>query len=185
MSIEIVTSMIGAAGRFAQLTNPSTGISSAFMSNWRQMAMKAVRHAKKCILEAMSSQNLAPLSGATIALKGTNTLLVETGKLRDSVIAKQETPTSFYGGIDLNARNDKGMNIGWLATLHQSGYTIEVTQEIRNKFRAVGINLRDDTKVLIVPPRPFVMMGLQKAMDDIEKMIFGVGRATAVQVGAL
>jgi len=184
MSIELIASVVGNVARFSKLTDPSSGIASNFMRNWRQAAMRSVRLAKKYIEEAMASQSLAPLSQITVALKGTNTLLVESGTLKSAIVARQEGPNVFYGGIDVDVKNEKGMSMGWLATLHQSGYTIEVTPAIRQLFKSIGVNLREDTRVLVVPPRPFVMMGLEKAIEEIRKSFLETARTTVQTAGA-
>jgi len=120
---------------------------------------------------AIKSTSMKANSSATIILKGSNEPLVDSGKMRRSIINKKEKKFNYYGGIDPKAVSASGKKISDIALAQNAGYVVPVTESLRSFMASRGITLRADTKVLIVPPRPFLSLAFDKAQPKLQKLL--------------
>jgi len=148
------------------------GIGGFVTRRWPQLASKAVRLVARSLREEMKSSNLRPNSLVTAALKGSSVPLVDTKTMFRSIVEKKVNENEYYGGIDPNARSPKTGVPVWVIALRQnSGYAIPVTESLRNKIMAEGFRVNANTKVFIVPARPFLTVGLDKGIRKAIGMI--------------
>ncbi len=137
---------------------------------WARRSARAVVHR---LHESMDQMKDVPNSAATEAMKGFNHPLVQSGNLQKSIVYKEESIAgvkTFYGGIDQRAVTDKGEMMTALAMRLNNGYLIPVTDEVRNLMASVGFPLREDTRFLVVPPRPFLAVGIERGLEDSKEI---------------
>lgn len=90
----------------------------------------------------------APLSEVTKQIKGSGRPLVDTGEMRDSIVAWDEGGDWFAGIPDDSPAIPR-------AAVHEKGAHVPVTDAVRKFFAAQGFPLRADTRFLRIPPRPW------------------------------
>lgn len=143
-----------------------------FEDSPRAMANAVSREMRK----ALRSTKLPRNSMATIIMKGSNTPLVDSGKLLDSIETVKLGPFDYYGGVDPVGREANGHSFVSIALAQNSGYIVPVTEGLRNYMSAFGIDVHPDTQFFVVPPRPFLSMGLENADPKIQAIMDDMGR---------
>lgn len=148
--------------------------------------------AEKRIRQALASGDFAPNAALTIAIKGSTKPLVDQGQLFQFITSKVVRDTTVFVGI---LRTDEHYNIA--VALHE-GVTIRVTPAMRGLFfilwqastgkfdpskltgRAAELfermpdgwrPLKDSTRSIVIPPRPFITRALAAA--DFKEKIKG------------
>jgi|APIni6443716594_1056825.scaffolds.fasta_scaffold00089_15 hypothetical protein len=150
----------------------STGVGQIVTRKWPMLGSKAARAAARRIREALKSNEMRPNSAATIALKGSNTPLIDTKALVRSIIEQKVSPFEYYGGVDPTATHPVSNIPLWVIAVRQNaGYVINVTPAIRERFRAAGLTVGNNTKFFVVPPRPFLDIGIEAAMKDFYEIV--------------
>ena len=76
----------------------------------------------------------------------------------------------------LDAINGSGVEVGvlqgenaWLASIHEYGCTIPVTEKMRVFLHSQGLHLSPSTTVIIIPERSFLRTGFDENRDDVKK----------------
>jgi len=124
------------------------------------------------IQKAIDARNFPPNSAATVFLKGTDIPLVDAGEMRGATEWKKLPDGSWYGGMSLTKVHTKsGLPIWKLALIHDQGQAIQVTDSMRAKLRGEGLVISNDTKVFIVPPRPFLQQGIRTTLRLVDKLV--------------
>lgn len=133
----------------------------------RSLASIVVRELKA----AARSNAMAPNSTATIAIKSSAVPLVETGSLIQSIRVKKMGVFDYYGGVDPGEKNANGVPLSNIAVGQNVGYIIPVDEQVRALMQANGLTVSKDTKFFVVPARPFLTRGFDKAEPQINKII--------------
>jgi hypothetical protein len=94
------------------------------------------------------------LNDITQQLKGKDDLLVDSGSFVESMTVWQ-VGKRWYAGLPEGAKGSKGQDLTIVGIVHENGATVPVTDKMRNFFLARGVPLRQETKYLIIPPRPW------------------------------
>ncbi len=146
----------------------------------RKAALLVLREIKKGIRnQAPGGQAFPALHELTIIeksqLKGigsvkSNQALIRHGDLINSLTIEVSEDASFGVGIPVGARNRYGIDINLIAAGMEKGYTINVTDRLRNYFAAQGRPLKKSTTHLDVPARPFLEPVLKQCEDQIVKI---------------
>lgn len=76
----------------------------------------------------------------------------------------------------LKILNGKKVRVGvlngkhaWLAGIHEYGCRIPVTPKMRAYLHSIGIHLRKDTKVIIIPERSFLRAGFDAKKEGVAR----------------
>lgn len=160
-----------------------------------KVGLDAEREIKEDIYTGKFQRN-APV---TTAIKGSARPLVNTGQLAKSINSKQ----SDWDRVDVgvlrkgrvrdpdSGRFKKGDNdiLNVAAVLH-FGATIKVTEKMRNFFAMMSRQkpgeftpLRQSTKVIVIPPRPFLESAIKKSQLDRYENIWGKAIDEAIAGG--
>jgi hypothetical protein len=99
----------------------------------------------------------------TIAMKGKDQPLVETGAMADEITIFMSRKG---GGFEYLVGFPQG-KYSMIAENNEFGRTITVTAKMRRFLAANGMALKADTKVLFIPPRPFMEPAFSLNMDQI------------------
>jgi phage gpG-like protein len=98
----------------------------------------------------------------TIQRKKSDKPLIDTGKLRNSITHKVEGDTVKVGVFGEEAL---------IASVHEFGCKIRVTEKMRKFLHAQGLHLRKDTEYITIPQRSFLRLGFDKNKEEIEQLI--------------
>ena len=90
-----------------------------------------------------------PLSEFTKKMKGSDRRLVDTGEFVGSITVWDDGGKWFAGVPDSSPAAMK-------AAVHENGAHVPVTEGVRGFFRSQGLPLRQDTRFVRVPPRPWL-----------------------------
>lgn len=55
----------------------------------------------------------------------------------------------------------------WLASIHEYGCTIPVTDKMRAYLHSIGVHLKSTTKQIVIPERSFLRAGYDQCRDDV------------------
>jgi hypothetical protein len=103
----------------------------------------------------------------TIAVKGHDQPLLDTGELAEGLNVYEVAKHVMELGYREGDRRTDGKYADVVAGVMENGATIPVNDAIRGFFAAMGFPLRADTRVLVIPARPFLQPSLDKALPEI------------------
>jgi hypothetical protein len=159
------------------INNMTPRIRIALKSAARKNAILILKEIKKGIRnQAPGGLVFTPLHELTIMeksqIKGvgnvkSNQALIRHGDLINALMYFVDEDGSFKVGFQEGATNRYGININMIAAGLEKGFTIGVTENLRNYFAAQGRPLKASTTHLDVPARPFFEPVLKKYRDDI------------------
>ena len=102
--------------------------------------------------QAPGGKQFEKLSSLTLSKKSGSKALIASGEMLRSVTWKRVKGGVWVGA---NRRDESGKYN--LATIHEQGCTIKVTEKMRWKFIAIaGHPLNETTKYIHIPARPFI-----------------------------
>ena len=107
----------------------------------------------------------------TIAQKGSARPLIDKGSLMRAVKVDVESRKQLFIGIERGSRGSKGQDLALIANVHESGATIRVTEKMRGFLRAKGLFLRDRTKVIRIPARPFIEPAVNESVKEVKDLM--------------
>ncbi len=134
---------------------------------------KVLRHfavaAADFMREALhKGRGFPPLHPLTVHLKQHNRPLIETGAMEDAITAWQKGDR-WVAGIPASATGSNGQSLADIANIHENGAHVPVTPAMRGFFARNGFPLKDSTRFLRIPKRPFRRPAeerLEKYVDD-------------------
>lgn len=118
------------------------------------------------------------LTGLTIELRGgSSNPLRDSGKLFSSIRTKIRKSGANFGGTVGLYKGDTasdGRDLIVVAQALDRGATIAISISARSLLNTwlmkfFGVSLREDTKAIIIPPRPFISPALEGSSKDIKK----------------
>ena len=89
----------------------------------------------------------------------------KTDKRRWRALTQQLNDFKIEAGWFENNRYDDGTSVAEIARIQNEGANIHITDKMRGWFALQGVNLKKDTKSIIIPPRPF--------MDNAARRVHG------------
>lgn len=164
----------------------NSGIRESFKNiahEWGRMLVRKVRE------EIESFPSKYPNAALTVFIKGANTPLEETGRMveaLDYTVSGNQHGSYLHIGIPDSAgtvgRANPQYNIllSELASLQHDGFSSPVTKATRSYFKsAFQIVLSPGTKVMVIPPRPFMdnvteSDSVSRAMEEIFDVAMGM-----------
>jgi len=132
---------------------------------------------KKAIQKGIKSQGASfgqrfkPLHPFTIERKGSAKALIDKGDLFNSVTYVLVSRHDVFVGVPRTA-SGKGGNIVNIAAILETGTSINLRKnpQVRKYLTGAGMKLKSDTKVVTIPPRPFVKPAVDKEMPAVLAM---------------
>lgn len=113
------------------------------------------------------TSGLSPaLHPATIEAKGSSTPLIDTGELLDQITHHMDGDLSVGVGV-FGSR-------ATIASYHEFGKTIEVTDAMRTHLNTIGIHLRYSTLLIHIPERSFVRSTFNEQKNNVVRIVKGL-----------
>lgn len=147
-----------ARARFGALGERLRG---AFVAANREAGPILVRHVREA-MEAVVRPELHPFTAET---KGSEKPL--SGGAMEAAVTWRANFLGSGGGVWV------GLPAGEMATIgrvHEFGVTIEVTDRMRGYLHAQGLHLAPDTLAVVIPPRPFLRPGIERARAELRRL---------------
>jgi hypothetical protein len=149
---------------------------SALEDRLERSGREAVQKVGQAVLDKVQSNlqngraDWPALSAATVELRGAGQPLNDAGELLRSFGLTFDGDKAFVG-IPEGATRTDGTPMDLVAAILEDGAALEVTPRMRGFLAARGVPLRPDTRVLIVPPRPFFDPALQEIAEALPGML--------------
>lgn len=113
------------------------------------------------------TSGLSPaLHPATIEAKGSSTPLIDTGELLDQITHHMDGDLS----VDVGVFGSRAT----IASYHEFGKTIEVTDAMRTHLNTIGIHLRYSTLLIHIPERSFVRSTFNEQKNNVVRIVKGL-----------
>ena len=106
------------------------------------------------------------LHPATVENKGSSQPLVDTGELLDQITHHMDGDLA----VDVGVFGSRAT----IASYHEFGKTIEVTDAMRAHLHKIGIHLRYSTLLVHIPERSFERSAFQENKDGIVRIVKGL-----------
>lgn len=115
-------------------------------------------------------QAWSELSEMTKRLKGHDRILVDKGSFVGAMKTWKEGKR-WFAGLPEGAVGSDGQSLSIVGAVHESGATVEVTEDMRKFFVAKGFPLRSDTKFIIIPPRPWFAPAVEELEEYADEVL--------------
>lgn len=113
------------------------------------------------------TSGLSPaLHPATIEAKGSSTPLIDTGELLDQITHHMDGDLS----VDVGVFGSRAT----IASYHEFGKAIEVTDAMRTHLNTIGIHLRYSTLLIHIPERSFVRSTFNEQKNNVVRIVKGL-----------
>jgi len=80
---------------------------------------------------------------------------------------KMETNVKNLNGKKVSVGVLSGGEQSWLASIHEYGCKIKVTDKMRKYLAATGLHLKATTNYIVIPERAFLRNGFDEGKDDV------------------
>lgn len=154
-------------GKFRKLINDMGRIEQLLIGKRTEMAMESLaQQAVIFLVQGIEAgrPGWTELSDLTKELKGNSRILIDSGTFVKA-IKWWPSGNGWFAGLPPGAVGDKGQSLEMVGDVMENGATIPIADEIRPFFAARGFPLRDDTKFVIIPPRPW----FKPAREELDK----------------
>ncbi len=121
------------------------------------------REVKRITKEVIQKGAWARNSTATAHLKGSSKPLIDTGRMMRTVRTRSNRDSVFIGW-------DSGTEV-FKAAIAQTGQVLTVTDKMRAYLRGRGIYLKQTTKYLRTPSRPFLTEVEKRAGREVDRIV--------------
>lgn len=99
----------------------------------------------------------------TVKQKGSSTPLIDTGELMSQITHKMTGANS----VDVGVFGSRA----YIASIHEFGKTINVTDAMRTHLSKRGLHLRYSTLTIRIPERSFIRSAYRENIDKIKKIL--------------
>lgn len=153
-------------GKFRKLIRDLERVEKIIEGKKTQAAMQQLAEAAKGFIVSgieNGRQGWEDLNEVTKQLKGHGRLLVDSGSFVGAMTTWQEGK-QWFAGIPEGAVGDRGQDLTMVGLVHENGATVPVTDAVRMFFAEKGFPLKDGTRFLAIPPRPW----FEPAMAELD-----------------
>lgn len=162
-------------GKFRKLINDMSRIEQHLMGKRTEMAMESLAQMAVNFIVMGIEQGRpgwAELSEMTKAIKGNAHLLIDSRSFINAMkVWPSGTGMGWFAGLPPDAKGAKGQDLNIVGEVHESGVTIEVSEPMRGFFVGKGFPLRDDTKYIVIPPRPWFAPAREELDEHADKVL--------------
>lgn len=95
-------------------------------------------------------------SALTVERKGSSSPLIDQGDLVGSITYDDIDLNTVWVGVKKGSRSKKGNNLVDIAWVHEFGCTIRITSQRRKTLGSRGVNLKPNTRYIVIPERSFL-----------------------------
>jgi len=144
-------------GKFRKLISDMNRLDEILLGDKTQNAMERLAHATKdFIVDGIEKTRPSwkELNEITKTIKGNDQILIDSGSFVDAMKV-WKSGARWYAGLPDGAKGDKGQDLGIVGEVHENGAHVPVSDEMRKFFAANGFPLRDGTKFVRIPERPW------------------------------
>lgn len=107
---------------------------NALLSNIEKATRWLALFVKKEIRRRISAKMYSPNATLTVIMKNSSMALVDGSELYNSIVEQIISPTSAFVGVNRKVRTKSGEPLADIAQMLHEGFTIKVTQRMRNMF---------------------------------------------------
>lgn len=157
---------IGPLGDFKQMLDKLANADKVFYGRKSEfMKQTLAEKTKDFIADGIEKRRpeWAELSEITKTVKGHDKILVDTGSFKNAMVSFKDGK-NWVAGLPEGAVGSKGQDLNDVGIIHEEGAMLPITDAMRNWFEAKGFPLRNDTKFIRIPPRPW----FEPAVREIE-----------------
>jgi hypothetical protein len=144
-------------GKFRKLISDMNRLDKILLGDKTQNAMERLANATKdFIVDGIekSRPSWKELNEITKTIKGNGKILVDSGAFVDAMKV-WKSGARWFAGLPDNAKGDKGQDLNIVGEVHENGAHVPVSEEMRKFFAANGFPLREETKFVRIPERPW------------------------------
>jgi len=110
-----------------------------------------------------------PLAAMTVAMKGHNKPLVDSGDFLRAIEMRRDGTTATVGVH--GGRGSKGQELGLVAIVMENGATVRVTDRMRGWFLVKGFPLSPATEFIRIPARPVFGPAMKETDEEMDRII--------------